>query len=164
MSKRKDIIETLDESEAYIARAMRKDGKSDEQISARLAVLRRPASVDDVIQDSDDQFAYVGDDHRPDLYRYSWVPDKGNQVERLERQDFTKCTGLDVRPRGIPGGITMMRTLEKEALYKSARAKRDYERRYGKRRVRQQWAPNHGDADGWIGDERVPMAAHGQGD
>lgn len=89
-----------------------------------------PISVKDVIQDGDDPFGFYGADYRPDLMRYSWVPNAA-AAERLKRQAFFAIDG-DVKMRGLSGGIIMGRLLRDEATYRAARQQRDYERRTGR--------------------------------
>lgn len=154
--------------EQHLAKALKSQGKSKAEIEERLAQLREPARTQDVIQDGDDVHGFIGEDYRPDLFRYSWIPaDKAGTRDRMERQRFVSMEGLDVRMRGIAGGVIMARKIEDEAVYKAARAQRDHQRRHGSRKESLPWVPSQlGDSrsSGSMTSKRERVTVSGEGD
>ena len=110
---------------------------------------REPPNVSDVVLEGDDPFGYIGADagQLQDHMRLSRV-EKNSDIERLKRQGFTMvadhrqgaASGLmDVRMRGVDGGVIMGRPNKLEATYKLARAKKDFERRTAHKQKQETW-------------------------
>ena len=104
--------------------------------------LDAPATqITDAILGSENLFAFIGDDARPDLFHYSRV-ETDKDIARFMGKHFVIIADwrngkpdLDVRMRGAAGGVIMGRLHKHEAVYQAARVKKNHERKYGKTRA-----------------------------
>lgn len=81
---------------------------------------------------SENPFAFIGSDYRPDLVRYS-VVDNDLQQRDLERKGFVRLPdSADVHQIGVSGGRIMARPKALDDKAKEERARRDYNRRNSK--------------------------------
>ena len=94
-----------------------------------------------VMTAEEDLFAFIGRDVRRDL-RYSQVFDS-QQVDALERRGFVRLdtAELDIRVRGVPGGVIMARKRDVDAKAAAARQNIDDQRRHGTRSETRSFRP-----------------------